>query len=721
MRLERPVRNLRAMAFRLVRRITAAIPAGPLDAFGADAGRIEAILVINLDRQPRRMARTMRELARFRDHEGCRLTDLVTRLPAVDARDGRAVSATADVDPRYVLDHQLHVQPDDRLEACFARNEVVMMTRQEIAVARSHIEAWKTVATGSQEHVLILEDDIWFRRGAAASITTAWREALNRGCGQGPAMLYLSYEDAGGTCKRADVHGSLFRPVRGLWFLCGYVLSRSGAQALLHAMPVVGPVDMWMNRQFDRVRPLAMMTPAILQRLDAGSDNAYSVMPFLARAGIVDAEGVPGPARSGGIRIIAWTGLGVREPLAMALSMLGLRVLVLEDASPTVGDAEITALFDTFDVLVDPPFQPDALPQRVAELITGLILEPIRADCYSVSDRSRYPQIVLPGTEPGYDWWSPLCSLTGLKMPAEAFPSGAPRDWRLFRDARRPCGSSPDHIKALEQRAMDETPWAIETPEGWPPPVCEAASPIEGTAVEMRCTLTEFTTEMPATLGTFPGNLATFGLDGIYHGPDGATITLSKTGTEDRPFRSGALSSSRSFLHGRFEVEMRAARGDGLVTGFFLHRSAPRQEIDVEIIGNEPHRLLLNVYFNPGSEGTKLDFGYRGSPWMVDLGFDASADFHRYTIEWLPDRILWFVDGVLVHDRGSWDPTPIPHLPMSLHMNLWMPRSVELAGAVSAQFTPTSASFRDVKVDAMTEISDGAQVDGAKERLAHTC
>ena len=87
-------------------------------------------------------------------------------------------------------------------------------------------------------------------------------------------MLYFSYEDAGGTCERADVHGTLFRPVRGLWFLCGYVLSRGGAQALLRAMPVNGPVDMWMNRQFDRLRPLAVMAPAILQRPDAGSDNS---------------------------------------------------------------------------------------------------------------------------------------------------------------------------------------------------------------------------------------------------------------------------------------------------------------------------------------------------------------------------------------------------------------------------------------------------------------
>lgn len=705
MRLERPARALQAAAFRLYRRIAAAMPGGRIGAFGADASRIEAILVINLDRQPRRMVRTVRELARFRDHTGRRLIDLVRRLPAVDARDGRAVAATADVDPRYVLDDQLYVQPDSRLEACFSRSEAVMMSRQEIAVARSHIEAWKAVATGSEEHVLILEDDVWFCRGAAASIERAWCEAATRGEGEGLTMLYLSYEDAGGTCERTDVGGTLFRPVRGLWFLCGYVLSRGGAQSLLRAMPVVGPVDMWINRQFGQLRPLAMNTPAILQRTDAGSDNSYSVLPFLARAGIIDADSLPSPARTFGTRIVAWTGRGAREPLAMALSMLGLRVLAFDAIAPGVAGPEVAALFDTFDVLVDPPFPPQALPDAIARLVTGLVLEPTHMHVLDVSDWPTQPWTLLPGEVPSDDWWPPLCLLAGINTPVQAFPSGAPSDWRLFRDGRgkyQPCAES---VRPARPMAMDDTPWAIGTVDGRTPTICDPASPEEDWEAEMRRPLTEPAAEMPAMRGTFPGNLANFELDAIDYGSDGATITLSASTMGDRPFRSGALSSARTFLHGRFEIEMRAARGEGVVTGFFLHRSAPRQEIDVEIIGNESSKILLNVYFNPGNEGAELDYGYRGSPCAIDLGFDAAAEVHRYAIEWFPDRIRWFVDDVLVHERGSWDPTPIPHLPMTLHANLWSPRSVELAGAASAQPPLTTALFRNVKVDAMTRAS----------------
>lgn len=143
---------------------------------------------------------------------------------------------------------------------------------------------------------------------------------------------------------------------------------------------------------------------------------------------------------------------------------------------------------------------------------------------------------------------------------------------------------------------------------------------------------------------------------------------------------------------------MRAARGPGLVTGFFLHRSGPRQEIDVELMGNNPRRVLLNVYFNPGDEGAALDYGYRGSPHAIDLEFDASEAFHRYAIEWSPDRIRWFIDDMLVHERGSWDSTPIPHLPMALHANLWAPRSVELAGVADASLQKATAYFRNATV-----------------------
>ena len=52
-----------------------------------------------------------------------------------------------------------------------------------------------------------------------------------------------------------------------------------------------------------------------------------------------------------------------------------------------------------------------------------------------------------------------------------------------------------------------------------------------------------------------------------------------------------------------------------------------------------------------------------------------SKALHQYTIEWDPCEIRWFVDRKLVHRRAIWHPTPIPHLPMTLHVNTWPTRS----------------------------------------------
>jgi beta-glucanase (GH16 family) len=203
---------------------------------------------------------------------------------------------------------------------------------------------------------------------------------------------------------------------------------------------------------------------------------------------------------------------------------------------------------------------------------------------------------------------------------------------------------------------------------------------------------------LPGLVETFPGNLAAFARDGLVYSKNGADLVLSRVADRDRPYRSGAFASARAFGHGRFEAEIRAARGSGLVTGFFLHRDAPRQEIDVEFTGDDPYSMLANVYFNPGDDGATLGFGYRGTPCRIELGFDAASDFHRYAIDWRPGCISWSVDGRIVHQRVRWDPTPIPHLPMRLHANLWAPRSAQLAGQIDASILPSSATFRNISI-----------------------
>jgi len=695
---------MRVVAFRIGRAAARLIPGGRIAAFGTDHDMIGSILVVNLDRQPRRWRRVLRELRRFRTSGGASLASITRRFAAVDARDGRAVAATADVDPNYRIGDQLYVQPDVRLEECFGVNEPIRMTRQEVAVARSHVEVWKTVASGPDEFVLVLEDDVWFRHGAAAAIDRGWLAAL-RHCRSegGPHLLYLSYADAGGTAERINVCDGLFRPIRGLWFLSGYVLSREGAARLLRAMPVVGPVDTWVNYRFKDLGALALSSPAILQRLDSASDNSYSVLPFLARAGIVDARSAASPpdrARNG--PILAWTAGGEREGLAMALSMLGLRVRAFDSSEIAIQANDLPDLFEVFDALVDPPLTPGALSAVIARTDSRFLLEARAANSSDIAPESLPSSrtAVLSHARPDAGSWEPLCALLGLTAPVQTFPAGPLRGLRVFRDDRPDAARRSSKTRWPTACPLDESPWVLPPQCGWQsrPPVGLSVSHPGRRLVY--APMTTATPSFPGLVETFPGNLASFALEGLVYNDDGVNLVISEAATGGRPYRSGAFASVRFFDHGHFEAEIRAASGSGLVTGFFLHRDAPRQEIDIELIGGDPRLMLANVYFNPGDDGATMGFGYRGSPCRIDLGFDATLDFHLYAIDWRPGRVTWSVDGRIVHERVGWDPTPIPHLPMRLHANLWAPRAEDLAGRVDNSALPSAATFRNVSVRA---------------------
>lgn len=700
MRLDAVGGTLRRRLFRVWRSLIVAVPGGQVAAFGPGAGQIGAVIVVNLDRQTGRWRRVSKELGRFRTSERVPLPSITRRLAATDARDGRSTAPSVDVDIVYRVGDQLHVQPDKRLAECFSADEPVRMTRQEVAVARSHVESWKAVAAGRDDHVLILEDDVWFKAGAAATIDRGWRAALNR-CpvGVGPRLLYLSYADAGGTADRADACPYLFRPVRGLWFLSGYVLSREGAAALLRALPVVGPVDLWMNYRFADLDALALAAPALAQRPDETSGNAYSVLPYLARAGIVDAPSHESPRDSPRTpSVLAWTARGRHEGLAMALSMLGFRVRAFDGDQKPLDEQQMTEAFRTFDALVDPPLSPAALRAASADRRVVLLVE-AGAHARAGVDPNllrRLAAAVVVETEGS---WDVLCASLELVKPVDAYPIGAARGGRLFRDDRPTAlSTAPATRRRRASSALDDSPWVLPQSSGWRPApvtagVAQGAGPLLAAAP-----LSEPSPWFGVTAGTFPGNLASFERGGPTYGAGGALLVLDEAKGGPRPYRSSALASLRPFGHGRFEAEIRPPAGPGLITGFFLHRDGPRQEIDVEFVGGHPRRMLVNVFFNPGDDGAAMAFGYRGSPCWVDLSFDATADWHRYAIDWRPDKVTWLVDGEVVRERVNWDPTPLPHLRMRLHANLWAPRSKDLTGPLRGSSLPANASVRNVSV-----------------------
>jgi len=286
------------------------------------------------------------------------------------------------------------------------------------------------------------------------------------------------------------------------------------------------------------------------------------------------------------------------------------------------------------------------------------------------------------------DRWQVLSKHLGSDYPGHPFPHRADGPDRTLVDR----GSDAGGLRGRRLR-WDSLPWIADVP-GWPGLRVMGA---HSTHERMSDPVVFEGLEHDGWVrrdDTFPSNLALFRPANVTELDDGVRFTLRRESSVVREFTAGALSTAEAFLYGRFVADLRPARVAGLVTGMFLHRNGPRQEIDIEFTGNDTTRMLVNVYFNPGCDGARLEYGARGTPVLIDLGFDASDEYHHYEIDWSPTGIRWLVDGELVHERHLWDPTPVPHLPMVFHLNLWHTRSRELAGRLRQRDLPAVSSAR---------------------------
>ena len=161
-----------------------------------------------------------------------------------------------------------------------------------------------------------------------------------------------------------------------------------------------------------------------------------------------------------------------------------------------------------------------------------------------------------------------------------------------------------------------------------------------------------------------------------------------------KPFNGGEVGSTRFFKHGLFVVRMKSAAARGGVSAFFLmNRWQPEnwehREIDIEFIGNKPRAVQLTTH----------DFQNGGRDWKqasatVDLGFDATADFHEYAILWAKDRVEWFVDRRLVHRETRY----VPPEPLQIRMNVYLgdvrePGIAQWLGAVDRSTLPATAEY----------------------------
>lgn len=177
---------------------------------------------------------------------------------------------------------------------------------------------------------------------------------------------------------------------------------------------------------------------------------------------------------------------------------------------------------------------------------------------------------------------------------------------------------------------------------------------------------------------TFENNLAQFSAKQISLKDGFLTLQLSEKRNGLKRYSGAELRSKQTFLYGRFEVRMKAAAAEGLVTAFFLYlpNSLNNTEIDVEISGKYPKKVTLNHWVNAASHDVE-----------IDLPFDTTTDFHDYVIIWEPNKLSWEVDGKVIYSTN----TAIPNQAMPIIFNLWASKSVNWVGNVNSAQLPATA------------------------------
>ncbi len=177
---------------------------------------------------------------------------------------------------------------------------------------------------------------------------------------------------------------------------------------------------------------------------------------------------------------------------------------------------------------------------------------------------------------------------------------------------------------------------------------------------------------------SFENNLAYFDEQNAQVHQQQLILKLAKQHKNGKDYTGAEWRSKKMFHYGRFEAEIKTSSALGCITAFFLYRPKAEKntEIDVEFSGKYPHVLTINNWVDHRSHDKDLE-----------LGFDSSKDFHRYVINWLPNKISWEVDGVTVYETKK----AIPQKPMQVIFNLWVTKSEKWAGSIKSAKLPTFA------------------------------
>lgn len=147
-----------------------------------------------------------------------------------------------------------------------------------------------------------------------------------------------------------------------------------------------------------------------------------------------------------------------------------------------------------------------------------------------------------------------------------------------------------------------------------------------------------------------------------------------------KTYKGAEIYSSESYLYGRYEIRMRVANASGVLSTFFTYKNGSEvgntfwEEIDIEVFGkNNATEWQSNIILGSSRPTIQTEQVHTHTSSLADA-------YHTYVVEWTPDYVAWYLDGVEVRRiTGTSTVTSLTN-PQSLRFNLWASESVPWVG-----------------------------------------
>ena len=130
---------------------------------------------------------------------------------------------------------------------------------------------------------------------------------------------------------------------------------------------------------------------------------------------------------------------------------------------------------------------------------------------------------------------------------------------------------------------------------------------------------------------------------------------------------TAAVQSRETVLYGHFEVRAKMMPAC-ICNAFWFYHAMPERwtELDVYEIGARAPGKERKVHLTAHVFHTPESRTHRQWSDALEAPFDPAADFHVYALDWTPERLRWYVDGVLVREGTN----TLWHQPLTLNLDV---------------------------------------------------